>query len=134
MVKDFLRAYEQADMVTGHNLIRFDLPVLNADLMRHHHPVLGPKLVQDTIKLAKAKGYKKGQETIAANLEIPSKKQSMDWQAWDDAYQWDDLIAGKRVSWKLVKSRARSDVIQHKQMRQELIDKGYMRVPTMWKP
>ena len=49
-----LAAIEQADVVTGHNIVRFDLPVLMADIMRVGLPALEPMLVQDTIRLPRS--------------------------------------------------------------------------------
>lgn len=134
MFRSFRYAYDRADMITGHNLIRFDLPVINADLMRVGLPTLGSKLVQDTIKLVKSKGFKKGQDNIGKLLELASKKQAMDWQDWEDAYQWDDLIAGKKVSWRKVISRCKSDVSMHKQMRDEMLERGWVLPAKTWKP
>lgn len=134
MFKEFLRSYEQADMVTGHNLIRFDLPVLNADLLRRDYEPLGKILVQDTIGLVRTKGFKKGQENLAELLRIPAKKQSMDWQAWDDAYEWDNLIEGSKVTWDLIRRRCESDVIQHKLLREQMLERGWLKPAKEWKP
>jgi DNA polymerase elongation subunit (family B) len=44
----FREAYDAADIVTGHYIRGFDLPILNARMMRHGLPMLGAKLAQDT--------------------------------------------------------------------------------------
>lgn len=136
-VEMFERFWEdliQADMVCGHNLLRFDLPVLNADLIRVGMEQLFPILVQDTMKLPKTKGLKKGQDNIAQMLEVRNRKRSMDWQAWDDAYEWDLLIAGGRPTWEKVIERCVTDVRQHKTMRKRMLEEGILKPPVMWRP
>lgn len=134
MFRRFLEAYREADMVTGHNLLRFDLPVLNADMIRTGQGILPAILVQDTMRVPKTKGLKKGQDNMAQLLGTRSKKMPLDWQAWDDGYEWDALIAGKEVGWDIPIERCRSDVRQHKQLRQRMLDEGLLKPPTRWSP
>lgn len=126
MLADFLVDYHRADMVTGHNLLRFDLPVLNADIMRLGLPPLGAKLVQDTMRLPKSKGFKKGQDNLAGLLETYERKLALDWQQWEAAY--------RTPGWPVVMDRARSDVIMHKEMRALLIERGMLKAATTWRP
>jgi DNA polymerase elongation subunit (family B) len=126
MLVTFLRSYNRADMVTGHNLLRFDLPVLNADIMRLGLPPLGPVLVQDTMRIPRSKGFKKGQDNLAGLLETYERKLALDWQQWEEAYATE--------GWPVVKDRARSDVIMHKEMRAKLLERGMLKAPTTWRP
>ena len=126
MLYDLLTAIEDADMVTGHNLIRFDLPVLNSECLRLGMEPLRPVMVQDTMRLVKTKGFKKGQDNLSELLDVPIKKQSMTWQEWEQAYEED--------GWKFAVSRCTSDVAAHKMMRATLIEKGWLKTPTMWRP
>ena len=126
MLYDFLQEYEDADMVTGHNLLRFDLPVLNSEYLRHGYWSLGPKLVQDTMRIVKTKGFKKGQDNIGKLLRLPLDKMPLTWQEWQDAYEEKD--------WATVKERAASDVLQHKLMRAEMLERGWFLSPRVWKP
>ena len=122
----FLADYERADMVTGHNLIRFDLPVLNADLLRHGFPSLGAKLVQDTIRIVKTKGFKKGQDNLSTLIENPIGKMPLNWQEWHNAY--------KEPGWPTVIERVTSDVRGHKLLRERMLERGWVRRPVMWSP
>lgn len=122
----FRTAYDEADMVTGHNLLRFDLPVLNADMIRLGLPPLGTKLVQDTMRLPRTKGLKKGQDNLAGLVETYERKLALDWQQWEDAYA--------TPGWPVVMDRARSDVIMHKELRAALLERGLLRTPIHWRP
>ena len=118
-------AIAEADIVTGHNLIRFDLPVLNAELMRGGVEPLERLRVQDTMKLPKSKGFKKGQDNLSGVLGTAADKQAMTWFEWDEAYE--DRF------WREVISRCESDVIQHKQMRGKILDAGWGLKTIEWK-
>lgn len=126
MFPAFLDAYEQADICTGHNLLRFDLPVLNADLLRHGFSPLGPMLVQDTMRIVKTKGFKKGQDNLSTLVENPIQKMPLNWQEWHNAY--------KESDWRTVIDRVRSDVRGHKILRERMIERGWLRPAVMWSP
>lgn len=126
MFDSFLEAYGQADVVTGHNIIRFDLPVLNADLLRNGYPSLGAKVAQDTIRIVKTKGFKKGQDNLLSLLESPIKKLPLNWQEWQDAYEESD--------WATVIDRVVSDVQGHKILRAQMIERGWLRPAVTWRP
>jgi DNA polymerase elongation subunit (family B) len=126
MLKPLLKALGEADMVTGHNIRRFDLPVLQAEVMRLGLPSLPSVLAQDTIKLLKSKGFKKGQDNLGRLYRIADEKLALDWQAWQDAYDED--------GWRTIRDRAESDVMMHKQLRAALIELDYLQEPRPWKP
>lgn len=126
MFDRFLEAYKEADMVTGHNLLRFDLPVLNADLMRHQRKPLTRILVQDTMRIIKTKGFKKGQDNLSTLLNNPISKQSMNWQEWQDAYD--------EPGWQTVIDRVTSDVAGHKILRERMLRNGWLKPAILWEP
>lgn len=126
MLLPFLEALGEADMVTGHNLLRFDLPILNAECMRLDLSTLKPVKVQDTMRFSRTKGFKKGQDNLAGLLQTMERKLSLDWQQWEDAYEESD--------WGTIRERAVSDVRMHKQMRVKMIKRGWLKNPIMWNP
>jgi hypothetical protein len=122
----FLAVLSTAEMVTGHNLLRFDLPVLNAEVMRCGLDPLKPVLVQDTIRLPRSKGFKKGQDNLSELIGTEAKKQPMMWAEWDMAYEED--------GWGEIVSRCEGDVIQHKQLREGMLAAGWTKPAVWWRP
>ena len=125
-IAQFLKEFEEADIVTGHNLLRFDLPVLNAECILCGLGKLPSIRVQDTMKLPKTKGLKKGLDNIGIMLGSPQEKQAMNWAEWDSAYEVD--------GWPEIISRCESDVLLHKQIRQAMIDEDILGPITTWTP
>jgi DNA polymerase elongation subunit (family B) len=119
-----LAAIEEADIVTGHNLIRFDLPVLNAECARLGFPALGRARVYDTIRWSKTKGLKKGQDDLSLMLGVRRKKKTMGWAEWDQAYGED--------GWPDILDRCRSDVRMHAEMFQVMRETGRLGEPRVW--
>lgn len=126
MISDLLEQINQADVVTGHNIIRFDLPVLNSECLRLGLPPLKEVQAQDTMRIVKTKGFKKGQDNIGKLLATAEQKLSLDWQGWEEAYEQD--------GWETIKERCVSDVVMHKQMRLEMISRGWLKEAKKWTP
>lgn len=125
MLAPLLEAIAEADMLTGHNILRFDLPVINAECMRLGLEPIREKRVQDTMRLARAKGFKKGQDNLETLFRTRQQKLALNWQEWQDAYDEED--------WKTIRDRAETDVIGHKQIRQELIERKLLKPPVTWR-
>lgn len=123
-LKPLLAAIAQADILTGHNIARFDLPVLDAECARCLLPPLQPVRILDTIKLKRTKGLKKGQDNLAHNFEIRQRKMDLIWGEWDDAYAED--------GWPTVEARCRSDVVQHKQLLEQI--RPWLKPARVWTP
>lgn len=120
MLEEFVQVFNQADRVTGHNIHRFDLGVMNAELMRLRLPMLERKATIDTIQLKRpAKGLKKGQDVLADMVGVQAEKKPMNWAQWQRAYA--------EPGWPEVRERVIGDVIQHKQMLGELLELRYLR-------
>jgi DNA polymerase elongation subunit (family B) len=127
MLYNFMAAYEAADMVSGHFIRGFDLPVINAACAELGLPTLGDKLTQDTKgDLIKFSGLSKSQENLGATLGIRSPKISMSQEDWREA----NRLTPKGVA--KTKRRVIGDVRQHKEMRLELIKRGLLGRPKVW--
>lgn len=128
MLKAFAEAYATADMVTGHYIRGYDLPMVNGALTEYGLPVLGDKLSHDTkIDLVRRQGLSSSQENIGAMLKLEHPKVRMDQAKWRDANR---LTPEGRVH---VRERVIGDVQQHIEMRQRLLDLGYLGPPVMWR-
>lgn len=123
-LRPLLDAIAAADVVTGHNLLRFDLPVLNAECLRCGLDPLPRVRVIDTIRLPKTKGLKKGQDNLSAMLDGAEQKKALTWFEWDEAYE--------ETGWPVVRERVVSDVVQHKEMYELMRRRGWLGEPRPW--
>ena len=125
MLIPLLAAIAEADMVTGHNLERFDLPVLNTECMRLGLTPVTSVLVQDTMRVFRSKGFKKGQDNLGRLFKLENEKMPLDWQAWQDGYD--------ESGWETIRQRAESDVLMHKELRIEMLRRDLLRQPRVWR-
>ena len=129
MFREFMRLYDQADIVTGHNIRRHDLPILNGAMLEAGLPFLTPKLSCDTYGDLLRRGDISGsQESLAGMLGIRASKYHMSQPMWRSA----NRLTPEGV--QLTKKRVIDDVIQHKALRARLIEIGALKPPKVWKP
>lgn len=129
MLAEFLDAYNRADCVTGHYLRKHDLPLLTDHCMRLGFPLPKRVLVSDTmLDLPQVKGLGKSQENLAVTFGVDAAKHHMTGAQWRVANALDP--AGRAASRK----RVVDDVIQNKQLRSMLLERGLLRAPTTWGP
>jgi len=121
-----LRAISQADALQGHNIVRFDLPVLNAECARCGLFPLPRIKVYDSMRLLRMKGFKKGQSNMSHNFHLKEEKMSLEWSEWDAAYEED--------GWPVAVERCVTDVIQHKAFAANPDVQRWLRGPSIWKP
>lgn len=128
ILREFVAAYNTADMVTGHFIIGHDLPMLNGALMECGLPPLGDKLVQDTkVHLMRAKGISKSQESLGAMFNLDAPKVGMNQSKWRAANRL--TPEGLRE----VRERVVGDVRQHMELRRVLLERGMLAPPKMWR-
>ena len=128
ILAEFVAAYNQADMVTGHYITGHDLPMINGALVELGMPILGDKLVMDTkTSFIKSKGISLSQESIGAMLRLDHSKVQMNQVRWRAANRL------TKPGLKLVRERVVGDVQQHIEMFHELTAKGYLGAPRMWR-
>lgn len=129
MLEAFRKAFDDADVVTGHYIRGFDLPLLDGALMRLGSPPLGKKLSQDTkLDLAKAQGISKSQENLGAMFELKHPKVPMNTTKWAEA----NMLLPEGI--ELTRKRAVGDVAQHIEMRERMLERDYLRAPVLWSP
>lgn len=128
MLQGFKALYDQADMVTGHNIRRYDLPCLNAAMTEYQLPCLGDKLAHDTYNdLLKKDGLSFSQANLGAMLGLVAPKVGMDQAKWRAANRL------KLDTIKLSRERVVGDVLQNIELRARLIELGYLGPPKVWR-
>jgi hypothetical protein len=128
MLGAFRAAYEAADMVTGHFIRGYDLPMVNGALTEYQMPALADKLTQDTkLDLVRRQGLSGSQENLGAMLNLENPKVKMDQAKWRSANRLtpEGLVA--------VRERVTGDVKQHIEMRRRLLELGYLGPAVVWK-
>ena len=128
ILAEFVTAYQQADLVTGHFILGHDLPMIAGALLELGMPPLPDKLVQDTkVHLLRMKGISKSQESLGAMLGLESPKVQMNQAKWRAANRLtpEGLAA--------VRERVVGDVRQHIELRAQLLARGYLGPARLWK-
>jgi hypothetical protein len=124
----FRTAFDEADLVTGHYIKGHDLPMLNGALMECGMPALGDKCVQDTkLDLLRSKGISLSQESLGAMFRLEHAKESMNQSKWRAANRLSPEGLAE------VRRRVVGDVKQHIELRQRLLEMGYLKSPSMWR-
>lgn len=127
MLEAFREAYDDADIVTGHYIRGFDLPLLQGAMMRLGLPLLGPKLAQDTKgDLVAAQGLSKSQENLGAMYELEHPKVGMNTTLW---------AAGNMLLPEGIEATVRrvvGDVEQHIELRREMLIRGHLNAPRLY--
>ena len=127
MLTRFIEAYNQADVVTGHFIRGFDLPLVNGSLVRLGMTPLEDKLSQDTKSdFIKRHGMSLSQENLGAMFELDHPKVPMNTALWEQANML--TPAGIRHTRK----RVVGDVEQHIELRQRMLNGGLLRAPQLW--
>ena len=129
MLSKFREQIEKADIVTGHYIRGFDLPLLNGALDEFDLPLLGNILTQDTKNdLPKLNGTSKSQENMSSQAGLSKPKVQMDVPKWREANRL------TKAGLKLTEERVVGDVLQHVELRQHLLEKGMLSPPKLWVP
>lgn len=127
MLTAFVAAYNRADMVTGHFIRGYDLPMVNGALTEYGLPALGDKLSHDTkLDLVRRQGLSSSQENLGAMLGLSHPKVQMNQARWRAA----NRLTPEGLS--AVRERVIGDVYQHIEMRQRLLELGYLAPPKVW--
>lgn len=123
----FLKAYNKADVVTGHYIRGFDLPLVNGTCVRLGLPPLSDKLSHDTKgDLVSMQGLSKSQENLAAYFELKHAKEKMNTYIWEVGNSL--VVEGRKETMR----RVVGDVNQHIEFREELLSRGALLAPKLW--
>lgn len=126
MFDEFADMYDYADIVTGHFIRGFDLPLINAALVELNLGRLPDKLTQDTkLDLVKRHGMSGSLENLASDFGLRGKVDmtQADWRAAN---------RGTAAGVARVRERVVEDVDLHIRLREVLLDQGLLRPPVKW--
>jgi len=128
MIQAFREAYDAADVVTGHNIIRHDLPIINGLSIYYGFGALPDKLASDTLAHTPRVGYvfSRSQEVFGDTMGVLADKFHMNNAMWKRA----NTLDPEQVA--LTEERVTSDVRMHIEFRAALIRDGLLAVPTLW--
>jgi hypothetical protein len=131
LLMEFIDAFDEADMVTGHYVRKHDLPLINDHCIQlgllpiSERP--GGILVQDTKQdFVQVKALGLSQDNLGVLFQTGQQKHHMAGRDWWAANQLSP--EGAKLAWQ----RVSSDVLQHKQLRAALVDAGALRPPRRW--
>lgn len=128
ILREFVAAFAEADLVTGHYITGHDLPMLNGALMECRMPPLPDKMVSDTkTHLIRSKGLSLSQESLGAMFRLEHAKVTMNQAKWRAANRL------TRTGLAEVRKRVIGDVRQHMDLRAELIAARYLGAPKWWR-
>lgn len=129
MLAAFVKAYNEADLVTGHFIRGHDLPMINGALMELGLPVLRPKMTSDTkLDLTKRKAMSVSQKNLAGMLGVEAPKVDMPQTNWRDA----NRLTPEGL--KLTEARVVGDILQHMELRRVLLANRLLAPPKVWVP
>lgn len=129
MLAAFVGAYLQADLVTGHYIRKFDLPIINGALMERGWDPLPAVMTCDTKNdLITKAGWSSSQENLSEMFELLEDKFHMNDTRWREATR----LSPAGIA--LTRERVVNDVKQHMELRRRLLDLGYLGAPKAWKP
>jgi DNA polymerase elongation subunit (family B) len=128
MLWAFRSAYKEADILTGHNVKSFDLPNINGAMLEYDIPQLGSKLVQDTYTDLRKRGDIPASQEYLVDLFGIGAKVHMSQHSWRDA----NRLTPRGL--ERTRERVTGDVYDHMRLRVEMIKRGLLRPPKIWKP
>lgn len=130
MLGEFRELYDQADIVTGHNIMKYDLPVVSGSMVYAGLRPLSPKLASDTYMHGPkaAMTFSRSLENVADMLGLLSGKHHMNNAAWKRSNTLDpDAV-------EVTKERVSSDVTLHIEVRAAMLERRMLKTPTFWYP
>lgn len=129
LIEWFRELYDQADIITGHYIRRFDLPIISAMTLEFGLEKLGPKRTQDTkLDMIAKGGLAANQENLAGMWDLAESKFHM------GDFHWREGTRLTPDGIELTRRRVVDDVKQHKHLYQHMVAEGYLKDPKVWRP
>ena len=114
----FRKMVESAGAVTGHNIIKHDIPLLNSHFDRLDQPRIRWPHVIDTMKLiTKGMGMSRSQENLLSMYHLEREKMTVPLAIWEKAWR------GAKKESAIVVERCETDVLGHIALYRKLQDR-----------
>jgi hypothetical protein len=136
MLDGFRALWEEADMVSGHNIKAYDNSLVNGHLIKYGREPLSPKLSDDTkTQYLKRGAMPASQEYIAEMLGLAQPKIHMSIWKWEKSNRLLSLYPGQMVEGLAqTEERVTGDVKQHIALRATMRERGLLGPPRVWRP
>lgn len=146
-LKEFCGVYDQADLVVGQYIRKFDLPTINGSLMMHGLPQLQQKMTSDTKDdWGKKRGVSASLESflvyyqrLDSLIKVNGKthKAHLGKAHWRHIYR--ALTSLRNDEWaqaqlSLLRSRCQGDVIATAKVFKKMSELGHLSTPKVWRP
>jgi hypothetical protein len=129
LVTPLFEAMAQADIVTGHYIRKFDLPILAGVALELGIEMPAPLLTVDTkLDLQNVAGLSQSQENLGELLGLEASKFHM------NDHRWREAARLTKAGMDAARERVVDDVIQHAQLYHVLTTEGRLGPPVEWKP
>ncbi len=132
MLESFRVMYDQADIVTGHNILRYDLPVISGSMVYAGLAPLGSTMASDTqLHGPKAAlSYSRSMENMGDMFGLVDGKHHMNNTTWKRANTLDAEHVAVTIE------RVTSDVRMHVQLRAAMVEAGLLdpAMGSAWSP
>lgn len=129
ILQEFVKLYDEADLVTGHYIRAHDLPIINGGLIEAGMDCLNDKMTCDTkLDMVKKADIPATQEFLSETFGVPFDKEHMTQTAWRRA----NRLGPEGL--KLTKKRVVGDVKQHQALRAEMVRRNLLNPPKIWRP
>lgn len=110
-IRDMLEAY---DMIVGHNIRLFDIPLLNARLAKAHERPLRTHFVLDTMWAARRMRIGSSKlENLQKYFALPAAKTPLKWETWQLASQGDKAAMDEVVEHNIADVLVTRDLYPH---------------------
>jgi len=130
ILSPFLEDLKHADIVVGHFIRGFDLPLISADLERLGWEPLDPLLTIDTKSdRLTTLGLSESLGNLVSRYEVGHEKMPMTEPQWEEHNLWQ---TDRSVQW--VRERVESDVVANKALFIELSEEDRLKPPKVWDP
>lgn len=146
-LREFREEYQQANLVVGQYIRKFDLPTINGAMMMHGLQVLEQMMTSDTKDdWGKKRGVSASLESLLVYYQTMDRMVSVHGKLykahlgkahWRLIYR--ALCSLRTDAWSvaqlnLLRSRCEGDVLATAKVFQKMIKLGHLREPKMWRP